>query len=170
MAALMVARQLLSIAILPFTVTVLVPAWIGRANRIRFVAPQSAAGLAALACGVLALAIGLALFAWSLFYFWTRGHGTLAPWDPPRKFVADGPYCYVRNPMISGVLFVLLAEALVLRSWPHAEWAGAFLLLNLVYIPLVEEPMLAARFGESYAAYRRNVRRFLPRLRPWRPR
>ena len=58
---------------------------------------------------------------------------------------------------------------MILRSWPHAEWAGGFLLLNLVYIPLVEEPMLSARFGESYAAYRRNVPRFLPRLRPWRP-
>jgi protein-S-isoprenylcysteine O-methyltransferase Ste14 len=70
--------------------------------------------------------------------------------------------------MISGVVLVLLAESMILRSWPHAEWAGAFLLINLIYIPLVEEPMLSARFGESYAAYTRKVPRFLPRLRPWR--
>jgi protein-S-isoprenylcysteine O-methyltransferase Ste14 len=70
--------------------------------------------------------------------------------------------------MISGVLLVLLGEALVLRSWPHLLWGGTFLLLNLIYIPLLEEPMLAARFGQSYADYRRNVRRFIPRLRPWR--
>jgi protein-S-isoprenylcysteine O-methyltransferase Ste14 len=164
----MVVRQIVSIAILPFTVTVVVPVWIARANRVAFAAPNGAAQYALCACGLAVLGFGLALFGSSLFLFWTRGRGTLAPWDPPRVFVADGPYRYVRNPMISGVALILLAESLVLRSWPHAEWAGAFLLLNLVYIPLLEEPMLSARFGESYAAYKRNVRRFIPRLRPWR--
>ncbi|RPJ72111.1 MAG: isoprenylcysteine carboxylmethyltransferase family protein [Acidobacteria bacterium] len=165
----MVVRQLVSIAILPFTVTVLVPVWIARANRIAFLAPRGAVEYALCAAGLAVLGIGLALFGSSLFLFWTRGRGTLAPWDPPRVFVAEGPYRHARNPMISGVVLVLLAESMILRSWPHAEWAGAFLLINLVYIPLVEEPMLSARFGESYAAYRGNVPRFLPRLRPWRP-
>lgn len=164
----MVVRQLLSIVILPITVTVAVPLWITRANRIAFAWPDHLADYALVACGVVLLVIGLTLFAWSVFLFWTRGHGTLAPWDPPRVFVAEGPYRYVRNPMISGVLLVLLAESLVLRSWPHLRWAGVFLLLNFVYIPLVEEPMLTARFGASYTDYRRHVRRFLPRLRPWR--
>jgi protein-S-isoprenylcysteine O-methyltransferase Ste14 len=70
--------------------------------------------------------------------------------------------------MISGVVFVF-GEALVLRSAPHAEWAAAFLALDLLYIPLLEEPMLAARFGESYLDYRRHVPRFRPRLTPWSP-
>ncbi len=165
----MIVRQLVSIAILPFTVTVLVPVWIARANRMAFVAPRGAVAYALSAAGLAVLGIGLALFGSSLFLFWTRGRGTLAPWDPPRVFVAEGPYRYARNPMISGVVLVLLAESMVLRSWPHARWAGAFLLINLVYIPLVEEPMLSARFGGSYAAYRRNVPRLIPRLRPWRP-
>ena len=164
----MVIRQLVSIAVLPFTVTVVVPTWIGRANGIAWAAPKDVAEFALVGCGVIVLGIGLTLFAWSLILFWTRGRGTLAPWDPPRIFVAEGPYRYVRNPMISGVLLVLVAEALILRSWPHLLWAGVFLVLNLVYIPLVEEPMLAARFGPTYAAYKRHVRRFLPRVRPWR--
>ena len=95
--------------------------------------------------------------------------GTLAPWDPPRRFVVSGPYRFVRNPMISGVVFVLLAEACIMRSRPHAEWAGLFLAINAIYIPLFEEPMLSARFGEPYARYRRAVRRFLPRSRAWDP-
>jgi protein-S-isoprenylcysteine O-methyltransferase Ste14 len=165
----MVGRQLVSIAILPFTVTVLVPVWIGRANRIAFGAPRGAVEYALCAGGLAVLGVGLALFGSSLFLFWTRGRGTLAPWDPPRVFVAEGPYRYARNPMISGVVLVLLAESMVLRSWPHAGWATAFLVINLIYIPLVEEPMLSDRFGASYAAYTRNVPRFIPRLRPWRP-
>jgi protein-S-isoprenylcysteine O-methyltransferase Ste14 len=71
--------------------------------------------------------------------------------------------------MISGVIFVLFGEALVLLSLPHAVWATAFLVLNLLYIPLIEEPQLERRFGDSYREYRRHVRRFLPRVRPWNP-
>jgi len=105
----MVLRQLVSVAILPFTVAVIVPRWIGRANGIEFAAPRGVAELALFASGLVTLGIGLALFGWSLFLFWTRGRGTLAPWDPPRRFVADGPYRYVRNPMISGVVLILSA-------------------------------------------------------------
>jgi peptidoglycan/LPS O-acetylase OafA/YrhL len=118
--------------------------------------------------GVLVGVLGL-LFAGSLRKFATDGEGTLAPWDPPRRLVVSGLYRYVRNPMISGVLFVVTGEALVLWSRPLAVWALTFLLLNAVYIPVLEEPMLAQRFGEPYREYCRNVRRFLPRLTPWVP-
>ena len=109
------------------------------------------------------------LFVASLRRFAGEGEGTLAPWDPPRRLVVRGPYRFVRNPMISGVIFLLFGEALVLASWPHAAWALAFLALNAVYIPLVEEPQLERRFGDAYREYRANVRRFLPRLRAWEP-
>jgi protein-S-isoprenylcysteine O-methyltransferase Ste14 len=42
-----------------------------------------------------------------------------------------------------------------------------FVLINVVYIPLLEEPILAARFGQAYVRYKEAVRRFLPRLHPW---
>jgi protein-S-isoprenylcysteine O-methyltransferase Ste14 len=84
-------------------------------------------------------------------------------------FVVRGPYQFVRNPMISGVILFLFGEALALRSPPHAIWAVCFVILNLIYIPLIEEPQLERRFGDSYREYRRHVRRFVPRLRPWRP-
>lgn len=160
-------RHLLSIAILPLTVTVLVPLWIARGSGIRLALGGSAAERALQAAGVALLGVGLVLFAASLRRFASEGEGTLAPWDPPRRLVVRGPYRFVRNPMISGVVFVLFGEAAVLVSRPLAVWALGFLALNAIYIPLMEEPMLEARFGDSYAAYRRHVRRFLPRLRPW---
>jgi protein-S-isoprenylcysteine O-methyltransferase Ste14 len=69
--------------------------------------------------------------------------------------------------MISGVLFVLFAESLLLLSMPHLQWALVFLVLNFVYIPLLEEPQLRARFGSDYVEYCRHVPRLVPRLRPW---
>lgn len=159
----MALRQIASIVILPFTVTVLIPIWIGGAFR----PPERAVDYVSIAAGVAAAVAGLSLFVSTVYLFWTRGRGTLAPWDPPRVFVAAGPYRYVRNPMISGVILILVAEALVFRSTPFAEWAATFFAINLIYIPLLEEPMLDARFGESYRTYKRNVRKFLPRLSPW---
>jgi len=69
--------------------------------------------------------------------------------------------------MISGVIFILAGEAMLLASRPHALWALTFLGLNLIYIPLLEEPLLRRRFGEAYLEYCKHVARILPRLRPW---
>jgi protein-S-isoprenylcysteine O-methyltransferase Ste14 len=162
-------RQLVAIMALPGTVMIAIPVWVARRNHLSFTAPRSPADLALVSCGAALLVVGLTLFVASVSYFWSRGRGTLAPWDPPQQFVAEGPYRFVRNPMISGVIFVLAAEALILRSRPQAEWAAVFTLINAIYIPLFEEPMLAARFGAPYERYKRAVGRFFPRVRPWTP-
>ena len=163
-------RHLLSILLLPFTVTVLVPLWLLRNDTSRDIAPQGAGVRAlVLAAGGAALLIGLTLFISTLAQFARTGRGTLAPWDPPRVLVVQGVYRYVRNPMISGVLFILLAEALLTGSRRIFVWFILFLAINLVYIPLLEEPGLVARFGEQYRLYKRNVPRWLPRVKPWTP-
>lgn len=165
----MLVRQLLAILALPGVVVVAIPVWIAQRNHTTFTRPSDSGSLMLVVGGAGLLAVGIALFAASLGYFWVRGRGTLAPWDPPREFVVEGPYRFVRNPMISGVIFLLAGEACLLRSWPHAEWVALVTVINLIYIPLVEEPMLAARFGEPYRRYKRAVRMFAPRLRAWRP-
>ena len=163
----MLLRHALAIAILPFTVTVLVPMWIARRYGVVAAIGSAAPVLALQLTGLVVLAIGLLLFVTSLRRFANDGRGTLAPWDPPRRLVVQGPYRYVRNPMISGVVFVLAGEAALLASAPHALWALTFLFINLVYIPLLEEPFLDQRFGESYREYCRHVPRIFPRATPW---
>jgi protein-S-isoprenylcysteine O-methyltransferase Ste14 len=160
-------RQLLSILILPVTMVVFVPLWIAREADVGWRVPQDPWGWAALVGGVALNGIGFILFAASLWHFATQGRGTLAPWDPPRNLVVRGPYRYVRNPMISGVIFMLCGVALWLRSAPHAFWAATFMTANFLHIPLIEEPQLERRFGGPYRRYCEGVPRFLPRLRPW---
>ena len=160
-------RHVFAIAALPFVVTVAIPAWIARRRAIVFAIGSTPTERLLQLLGAALLMLGLVLFVSSVRRFATEGEGTLAPWDPPRKLVVRGPYRYVRNPMISGVVFILFAESALFRSVPHAQWALTFLVINLVYIPLLEEPQLEVRFGESYREYRRHVPRLIPRLRPW---
>ena len=161
------ARHLLSVALLPFSVAVLVPLWLARNNNISPVIGTTGPQMLVQVVGLLILAVGLILFSASLRNFVTEGEGTLAPWDPPRRLVVRGPYRYVRNPMISGVVLVLFGEALTLLSRPHFIWALIFLAVNSIYIPLLEETGLRHRFGDSYVEYCRHVPRLVPRFRPW---
>lgn len=168
MKILYVVRHVLAILVFPVTVTILVPTWIVSGQAISPTRPSSLVGWAVAGVGVVLLVGGAALAAGSVGLFFTEGRGTLAPWDPPRRLVIRGVYGHVRNPMISGVTFVLLGEATTLRSVPLLEWAAGFALVSVVYIPLMEEPMLRARFGAAYEAYARNVPRLIPRRRAWK--
>ena len=156
-------RQLLSILILPGTVVVLVPRWLLRNEGASFAWTLSLRS----AAGVAVFLLGFVFFAWSVTLFTRVGRGTLAPWDPTRRLVAAGPYRYVRNPMITGVVFMLSGEALFFGSRSVALWAATFLLANHVYFVLLEEPGLEEKFGEEYRAYKAHVPRWIPRIRPW---
>jgi protein-S-isoprenylcysteine O-methyltransferase Ste14 len=117
--------------------------------------------------GVLLLA-GLTLFIYTVFLFKTIGKGTLAPWSPKQKLVISGPYRYCRNPMITGVLFILLGEALMLFSTSILLWAAIFFSINTIYFITSEEPGLLTRFGKDYRAYKRHVPRWVPRITPYK--
>ncbi len=157
-------RQIRSILALPGVVVVGMPAAI-----LLLARDWRRPGPLALAAAAASAGAGLALMAQTIRLFATRGEGTLAPWDPPSKLVVRGVYRRVRNPMITGVLLVLLGEVLATGSRALAAWLGGAALVNAIYIPLLEEPGLEARFGEDYRTYRRSVPRWVPRLRPWDP-
>jgi protein-S-isoprenylcysteine O-methyltransferase Ste14 len=146
-------RHLVAIALLPGVVTVLVP--------LGLVDDPEWGPLAPL--GGLLVALGLAMMAWTVWLLATAGRGTLAPWDPTNRLVVRGPYRHVRNPMISGVLAVLLGEAALFGSWALRAWAGVVFAINSLYFRLVEEPDLRRRFGEEYDAYVAEVPRWIPR-------
>ena len=162
-----IVRHAFAIVILPVTMTIFIPRWVIRGNAIAFRMPGGPLDWLSVIAGVLFFAAGFVLFVATVFLFATRGRGTLAPWDPPSRLVVDGPYRYVRNPMIAGVILIIIAESLVFRSMSLAEWAAAFFVINAIYFPLLEEPQLERRFGEEYRRYSRHVRRFIPRIRPW---
>jgi protein-S-isoprenylcysteine O-methyltransferase Ste14 len=96
--------------------------------------------------------------------FVIRGQGTAAPFDPPRKLVAVGPYRFMRNPMYIGGFLVLLGFGLLERSITILLFTLPFLLLAHFFVIGYEEPHLRATFGAGYEEYCRSVRQWWPRL------
>ena len=120
------------------------------------------------AVGALLAVAGLILLAVTASMVIRFGGGTIAPWNPTRKLVVSGLYLHVRNPMIIGVLTVLLGESLIFHSVQIFTWLIVFFIINNIYFVLSEEPGLTKRFGEEYLEYKRNVPRWIPKLRPWK--
>ncbi len=151
--------HLRDILLLPFMVTVLIPYLInGWSNdRVTWM----------MIIGVLFGIVGITLLFYTIRLFGLFGGGTLAPWHPTQKLVVAGPYRYVRNPMISGVGFILIGQSLFFNSIPIAYEAGIFFIINTAYFIVAEEPSLENRFGEDYRAYKKHVRRWIPRFRPY---
>jgi protein-S-isoprenylcysteine O-methyltransferase Ste14 len=121
------------------------PEW----TRVPGIALMVAGGILALAC---------------ITTFFTRGEGTPAPFDPPRKFVAAGPYKWVRNPMYIGGFITLLGFGFYENSPAILIFAPPWLLATHLMVIFYEEPHLRATFGAAYEAYCLSVHRWLPRL------
>jgi protein-S-isoprenylcysteine O-methyltransferase Ste14 len=118
--------------------------------------------------GIALAAAGLAALLWCVRDFHVVGKGTLAPWAPPRRLVVVGLYRFVRNPMYLAVLALVAGIA----WWRASPRTGAYALV-LAYafhlrVVLGEERSLQRTFGDEWRAYARGVRRWLPRVTPWR--
>jgi protein-S-isoprenylcysteine O-methyltransferase Ste14 len=121
-------------------------------NSLRFIA------------GTLLFASGVGLCWKTVSLFTEVGEGTPAPFDPPKKLVIEGPYIYLRNPMMVGVWLVLFGESLIFGSVLLGTWFLCVCGLCLILIPVWEEPDLEKRFGEPYREYERKVPRWLPKF------
>jgi protein-S-isoprenylcysteine O-methyltransferase Ste14 len=113
-----------------------------------------------IACGVVVLLDAFARFA--------RADGTPAPPAPTAHLVVVGPYRFVRNPMYLAVLAIIFGQALLCGSWAALVYGGIVLLAVASFVRGYEEPTLEGEYGDEYREYRRNIRGWIPRLRPWK--
>ena len=102
--------------------------------------------------------VGLGL--WSVVLFRRSGQDE-KPWKPTPEIVDRGPFRITRNPMYLQMILVCIGVALMLMNvWilamtPLCGWV----LQRFAILP--EEAYLERKFGETYLAYKRRVRRWL---------
>ena len=162
-------QHLTAILTLPVTVTILVPilllllsCWSG--IPWLFVYPLN---LLTITVGCILIILGYSILYKTNREFSRTGKGTLAPWAPTKHFVSAGLYQYVRNPMILGVLLVLVGEAILAGSSLIFIWFLLFWIINHIWFVRWEEPDLEQRFGDKFREYKANVPRWIPRRTPW---
>ncbi len=109
-------RNLLFTLVVPVSGAVLAPRWV--LSRFDATAASTAWPV------VVVIATGVALYLWCVWLFAAVGRGTPGPWDAPRRFVAVGPYRWVRNPIYISALLVVLGEAWLFLSPPLLVYAG----------------------------------------------
>lgn len=119
----------------------------------------------------LALLVAFAAFVITWICWYKMGKSWRMGIDPAEKtqLVFTGPFAYVRNPIYGLSQLIMLMTILIVPS-------PIMLMLGILHISLLqwevrrEEVYLLSAHGDSYAAYLRNVGRFLPRsLRGYRP-
>ena len=121
------------------------------------------------AVGALLILAGFAGLVESFARFAWQGRGTPAPVAPTTKLIVSGFYRFVRNPMYVSVIGVIVGEALLFGQVELLAYAALAWLFFHLSVIAYEEPAMRRQFPADYQAYSRSVRRWLPRLRPYRP-
>lgn len=110
--------------------------------------------------GVIVMSSILGLGLWSVLLF-RRGGQSENPWKPTPHIEERGPFRVTRNPMYLQMVLVCIGVAVILMNW----WV---LVLTPVcscslqrFAILPEEAYLESKFGDSYLAYKRRVRRWI---------
>jgi protein-S-isoprenylcysteine O-methyltransferase Ste14 len=115
--------------------------------------------------GALPLVIGSVIMLTCVFRFGTTGEGTPFPGDPPRKFIAVGPYSWSRNPMYVGMAMALIGEAMLFADWSQWQRIAVYAIvlgaITECFVVFYEEPTLQEKFGAEYEEYCRRVPRWL---------
>ena len=97
------------------------------------------------------------LWAWSYLLFVGQG----LPLEvfgralhPTQVLVTTGPYAYTRNPMVLGMLFLMLMIAFANGRLSGFVAVPVIALGSWLYLSVFEERGLVARFGDDYERYR----------------
>jgi protein-S-isoprenylcysteine O-methyltransferase Ste14 len=116
---------------------------------------------ASIVCFIIGIPWMLSAVLWQLF----RGKGTPVPIVPTKQFLQNGPYRYVRNPMILGFFLYLLGWAFLFNKGGAFLAAAIVIALLLVEIKIIEEPELEKRFGDAYREYKKETPFIFPKWR-----
>jgi protein-S-isoprenylcysteine O-methyltransferase Ste14 len=115
-----------------------------------------------LACAAL-MAVAVGLFVWASRTM-GRNWSIVARTRADHQLVETGPFAYVRHPIYTALLLMMLAFAIGYGHVAHLLLAIPLYALGTWLRIDEEERLLAAMFGEPYARYAARVKRFVPGL------
>ena len=117
--------------------------------------------------GLAPIVLGVVIYFFCSGSFVFAGKGTPIPFTPTKELIVTGLYRFVRNPLyIAGVL-VLAGEAILFQSLGILIYCLVMFGIFNVHV-LMEETLLAEKFGVAYKQYCKYVDRWIPNLNPYK--
>lgn len=136
--------------------------WIQPPHRV-FLPPMSS-GAAEIIYGLATVAIA-ALSVWlvaAAVRHLGRQWAVAARLIEDHKLIMTGPYAYVRNPIYTGMLGMLIATGLAREHLVLLIMGIVLFMIGLVIRVRVEEKLLRAAFGAEFEAYAKRVPAVIP--------
>jgi protein-S-isoprenylcysteine O-methyltransferase Ste14 len=113
--------------------------------------------------GIAVMLIGIVIRQWSIAILGRYFSGVIGTQEG-QKVVESGPYQFIRHPSYTGAMLIEVGIGLALQSW------GAVLVIAVIFAVvyghrmIVEEKVLVADLGDSYADYMKRTKRLIPFL------
>lgn len=117
--------------------------------------------------GLVPIVLGVVIYVFCSGSFVFIGKGTPIPFTPTKELIVTGFYRFVRNPLYIAGVFVLTGEAWLFQSIGIFIYCLVMFGIFNIHI-LMEETLLADKFGAAYEQYRNSVPRWIPRLTPYK--
>ena len=117
-----------------------------------------------LGLSIFLLGLGWLICAWPAIAFF-RTRGTPVPFNPPPKLITTGLYTYIRNPMLLGLFIFLAGLGILFGSLSLIFiFTPLLILINVLYLKIIEEKEMEKKFGMKYLEYKKEVPMFIPKL------
>jgi protein-S-isoprenylcysteine O-methyltransferase Ste14 len=110
--------------------------------------------------GIALMILAPTLALWALRIMKAAGTN-VHPSEPALTIVRDGPFRFTRNPMYVALCLVQIALGFFLNDWITLLFVVPLAVILHYGVVLREERYLAAKFGEPYLEYKREVRRWI---------
>lgn len=81
------------------------------------------------------------------------------------RLITTGPYAFVRHPVYTSLLGMLLATGFAIADWKASVASVVLYVCGTEIRIAAEEKLLAERFGTDFAVYRANVPTYIPFVR-----
>jgi len=138
-----------------------VAVWVAVGYGYRLPAPASTGTMHDLAAAGAAVCVaGCAFAIWARFSL-GRSWGMPMTRHAAPELVTSGPYRFVRHPIYTGILSMLVGTSLV---HPVASIPSAAFIAYFVYSARREESDMERQFPEAYPAYKRRSKMLIPFL------
>ena len=118
-----------------------------------------AAPLISIIAAIFAVA-GVSLAIWARIYLGRNWSGYVT-YKKNHELVTSGPYKYIRHPIYSGVMLMLIGTWL---SFPTDWFSGLFIIYIIIFLWRTkrEEKIMIRLFGKRYKDYMKRTKRLIP--------